>query len=339
MDLRTFMPLDFDGSRFGLSFSVNRGDFAERVKPSASMLFSNRWDTDHGEFGILVDVAHSELATRTDGLFVRPFFDNANSDLDGDGGADAVWLPRGADWRTLEYERERQGAYVALQWRPNERLDLSATAFQSRYDELWFEDAIFVQNDPRLVALDASQPYRLDGNVFVSGRLRADGDIPMGTDIRASHRRSRTSDYSFAAKWRMSERTELSTDLQFIKATTRALDSTVALGLNVPWIDVDLGGGVPASGSTGLRRRPASYYWAFTMDHHDGPVAWRPTAPQLGAARSRQKFGVRVTDRDADNIDTGYDWQPVISRGCSGGRCPATSRCPARPGPGATPDP
>ena len=42
VDLRTFMPLDFDGSRFGLSFSVNRGDFAERVKPSASMLFSNR---------------------------------------------------------------------------------------------------------------------------------------------------------------------------------------------------------------------------------------------------------------------------------------------------------
>ena len=39
----------------------------------------------------------------------------------------------------------------------------------------------------------------------------------MGTGIRASHRRSRTSDYSFSAKWRMSDRTELSTDLQFIK--------------------------------------------------------------------------------------------------------------------------
>src|SRR5690606_13562067 len=127
-------------------------------------------------------------------LFVRPFFDNANSDLDGDDGADPVWRPRGADWRTVENERQRQGAYVALQWRPNERLNLSATAFQSRYNELWFQDAIFVQNDPRLVALDASQPYRLDGSAFVSGRLRADDDIPMGTDIRASHRRSRTSD-------------------------------------------------------------------------------------------------------------------------------------------------
>ena len=346
VDLRTFMPLDFDGSRFGLSFSVNRGDFAERVKPSASMLFSNRWDTDHGEFGILVDVAHSELATRTDGLFVRPFFDNANSDLDGDGGADAVWLPRGADWRTLEYERERQGAYVALQWRPNERLDLSATAFQSRYNELWFEDAIFVQNDPRLVALDASQPYRLDGSVFVSGRLRADGDIPMGTDIRASHRRSRTSDYSFSAKWRMSDRTELSTDLQFIKATTRALDSTVALGLNVPWIDVDLGGGVPAIGvDRDFVADPASYYWAFTMDHRDDneaeEVAWRADLRhsfERGAIEA-VKFGVRVTDRDADNIDTGYDWQPVIQPWMQWWALPGDQPLPGLDlGPGATLD-
>src|SRR5690606_997596 len=125
---------------------------------------------------------------------------------------------------------------------------LAATAFQSRYDELWFEDAIFVQNDPLLVRLDASQPYALDGDVFASGRLRSDGDIPMGTDIRASHRKSRTSDYSFSLKWLASDRTEISTDLQFIKATTRALDSTVALGLNIPWIDVDLGGGVPRLG-------------------------------------------------------------------------------------------
>src|SRR5690606_34064810 len=155
VDLRTFMPLDFEESRLGVSFSANRGDFADKLKPSGSILYSNRWDTDAGEFGILVDVAHSELATRTDGMFVRPFFNNANTDLDGDGTSENLWLPRGADWRTLEYERERQGAYVAMQWRPNENLELFATAFQSRYDELWYEDAIFLDNDPLQVRLDA----------------------------------------------------------------------------------------------------------------------------------------------------------------------------------------
>ncbi len=319
VDLRTFKPFDFEGSKFGVSFSANRGDFADKVKPSASILYSNRWTTDAGDFGILVDVAHSELATRTDGMFVRPFFNTTNSDLNGDEVNESLWLPRGADWRTLEYERERQGAYVALQWRPNDDLEISATAFQSKYDELWYEDAIFVSNDPTQVLLDASQPYQLNGNVFVSGRLRSNGDIPLGTDIRASHRESKTNDYSLGLKWQLSDRTEFSSDLQYIKSTTKILDSTVALGVNVPYIDVDLRGGRPSIGvDNQFTSNPDNYYWAFTMDHRDDnvaeEVAWRADLKHSfdsGFVNS-VKFGVRVTDRDATSIDNGYDWQPVI---------------------------
>ena len=329
VDLRTFMPMDFDGSRLGASFSVNRGDFAKQVKPSGSLLYSTRWDTDAGEFGILVDVARSELATRTDGMFVRPFFRTEASDLDGNGVAEPLWLPRGADWRTLEYERVREGAYVALQWQPNDDLELFATAFQSRYDELWNEDAIFVSNDPLQVRLDASQPYVLDGDVFVAGRLRSSADIPMGTDIRASHRESRTTDYALGLKWSMSERTELSTDLQYIKADTRALDSTVSLGVNVPYIDVDLASGRPRIGvDEQFTANPGNYYWGFTMDHRDDnearEVAWRADLKHsfdAGFVEAVQ-FGVRLTDRDATSIDTGYDWQPVFQTWMQGWALP-----------------
>jgi len=103
VNLRTFMPFDFEGQKIGASISANYGDFIKQYKPSASGLYSNRWKTEGGgEFGILVDIAHSELATRTDGLFVRPFFKNSNNDLDNNGTNEALWLPRGADWRTLD---------------------------------------------------------------------------------------------------------------------------------------------------------------------------------------------------------------------------------------------
>ncbi|WP_298577284.1 TonB-dependent receptor [uncultured Luteimonas sp.] len=330
VDLRTFMPLDFEESRLGVSFSANRGDFADKLKPSGSILYSNRWDTDAGEFGILVDVAHSELATRTDGMFVRPFFNNANTDLDGDGTSENLWLPRGADWRTLEYERERQGAYVAMQWRPNENLELFATAFQSRYDELWYEDAIFLDNDPLQVRLDASEPYDLDGNVFVSGRLRSAGNIPMGADIRASHRESRTRDFSAGLKWLIGERTEFSTDIQYIQADTRALDSTVTLGLNVPYIDVNVGAGRPVIGiDETFSADLGNYYWAFTMDHQDDneaeEIAWRADIRHGFDSTffDSVRFGVRVTDRDAHSIDTGYNWQAVIQPWMQGWKLPA----------------
>jgi len=318
VDLRTRMPFDFEGQKISFSLSENYGDFVKKYKPSGSALYSNRWSTDAGDFGILVDVAHSELATRTDGLFLRPFFKNANTDVDGDGTGDELWLPRGADWRTLNYERKRDGAYVAFQWKPNEDMDISATAFQSRYDELWNEDAIFVSNDPLQETLDLSRPYNLDGNVLQSGSVSQPGGVPMGTDIRASHRKSKTTDYAINFKWRVADNTEVSTDLQYIKADTKALDSTVALGVNVPYIDVTLGG-VPSIGvDQDFTTNPDNYYWGFTMEdvvnNRADELAWRADLKQSfdNAFVRSLKFGVRTTTRKATNIDTGYNWQPVF---------------------------
>jgi TonB-dependent receptor len=320
VNLRTRMPFDFEGQKIGLTFSQNYGDFIEESKPSYSALYSNRWDTSFGEFGILVDIARSELATRTDGLFVRPFFKNDNNDLNNDGTNDETWLPRGADWRTLEFERQRDGAYIALQFRPSDDIELYATAFQSKYDEVWNEDAIFVQNDPTQVSIDASQPYQLDaGNVFRSGRLTSPNGVPMGTDIRASHRDSKTTDVSFGLKWVLSDDTEFSTDMQYIKATTKGLDSTVSLGIDVPYIDIALGGGVPTIGiNEDFTTNPDNYYWGFTMDHRDDNVAdslaWRADLKHRfdGGFFKGFKTGVRLTQRNATTIDTGYNWQPVF---------------------------
>jgi len=336
VNLRTFMPFDFEGGKFGLSLSANRGDFAEETKPSGSVLFSNRWRTAAGDVGILVDLAHSELATRTDGMFVRPFFNTSNSDMNGDGVNEPLWLPRGADWRTLNYERERQGAYLALQWLPHENVEMFASVFQSNYDELWFEDAIFTSNDPLQVRLDASQPYTLDDNVFVAGRIRSEGDIPMGTDIRASQRQSKTRDYAFGLKWLFSERSEFSTDLHLIKADTRALDSTVSLGLNVPYLDVDLRTRVPSiSVDQQFTRTPSNYYWGFTMDHRDNndakEVAWRADLKHRfdgGHWVDSLKVGVRVTRRDATSIDTSYDWQPIFQPWMQGWALPGDRPLP-----------
>ena len=320
VNLRTRMPFDFEGQKIGLTFSQNYGDFVETSKPSYSALYSNRWDTNIGEFGILVDVARSELATRTDGMFIRPFFNNSNSDVTGDSVNDSVWVPRGADWRTLEFERQRDGAYIALQFRPSEDVELYATAFQSKYNEVWNEDAIFVDNDPTQVRIDTSQPYELDGDVFVSGRLTQPGGIPMGTDIRASKRESKTSDFSIGLKWSLSDNTEFSTDMQYIKATTKGLDSTVALGIQMPYIDVALGGGLPTIGiDDNYATNPGNYYWGFTMDHRDDNVAdslaWRADLShrfESAGFFKGIKGGVRLTQRTATSIDTGYNWQAVF---------------------------
>ena len=310
VNLRTFMPFDFQGQKVAASVSENYGNFVKKYKPSASVLYSNRWHTSLGEMGFLVDLADSRLATRTDGLFVRPFFKNAGG----------TWVPRGADWRTLLYDRKRDGAYMAFQWRPSDNLDLYATVFQSKYHEVWDEDAIFVSNDPTQVMVDPSQPSEINGGVFQSGRLTQNGGMPMGTDIRASSSHSKTTDFSTGMKWRLGTSTEVTSSLQFVRATTNSLDSTVALGTNVPYIDVALNGSSPPhigvdSAFTG---DPANYYWGFTMDHqvqnYAKELAWRADIDHSFADGFVQglKGGVRLTNRYANNIDTGYNWKPVF---------------------------
>jgi iron complex outermembrane recepter protein len=321
VNLRTFMPFDFQGQKIAASASENYGDFSKKYKPSASVLYSNRWNTSIGEVGFLVDVADSRLTTRTDGLFVRPFFKNAAG----------IWVPRGADWRTLQYDRKRDGYYLAAQWRPSQNLDFYATAFQSKYHEVWDEDAIFVSNDPTKVVVDASQPSQVNGGVFQSGRLTQPGGVPMGTDIRASNSHSKTTDFSTGMKWLVGSGTQITSELQFVRATTNSLDSTVALGTNVPYIDVALNGSNPPrlgvdSSFTG---NPANYYWGFTMDHQDQnyakELAWRADIAHSFTDGFVQgvKAGVRLTNRYANNIDTGYNWVPVFQTWMQGWAIPS----------------
>ncbi len=311
VNLRTKMPLDLDANTASFSVSANHGDFIKETRPSYSGLYSNKWDTNAGEFGFLIDLAYSEIATRTDGIFNRASF--ARNNLEDS----TVWVPRGADWRTMEFERERTGGYLAFQWRPTDDSEFYFTAFRSAYDMQWNEDAIFVSNNPwDVVPVDAE--YDADG-VFQRGRLTdtTNGGIPFGADVRVATRESITTDFSGGYKavvgnW------ELSTDLQYTESSSDALDLTIATGINLPYLDLDVSGDIPKLGAdSDYLGDPSNYYWAFTMPHLEdneaSQIAWRGDAQYNFESSNIKsiKFGVRYTDREADNADSGYDWKAI----------------------------
>lgn len=319
VNLRTRMPFDSDGQTLAASASVNYGDFIEETDPSVSALYSNRWDTDAGEFGLLVDVAFSEISTRTDGIFARPFF--PRDDIAGMEGT-TVQVPRGADWRSMRFNRERLGSYVAFQWRPDDSMEFYLQGFRSEYEMQWDEDAIFVQNDAYAIQPAEGTSFNYDqNNVFLSGRLTQEGGIPFGADIRVSNRDSITTDISGGFKWYPRDNLEISTDLQFVEATTDALDATVATGINLPYIDVDLTGDRPnVSADSDYLSSAENYYWGFTMpfieDNEAEQFSWRGdinySFGDVGFLRYA-KSGLRYTDKQANNVNSGYHWQAIFA--------------------------
>jgi TonB-dependent receptor len=330
VNLRTAMPLDFDGMKISGSFMGTYGELSGgNVEPSGSLLFSNRWAVGEGDFGILVDIAHSESTTRTDGIQLEAFFPRVSS-LEPTQtwipAGQTVWVPRGGvSWRTLAYERKRDGAYAALQWRPNEDVETSLTYFRSQHKFHWDENAIFNSTNPYGVRPADGTNFTFDpDNRMVEGVMTNPGDGGLGfnDDVRSANRKSVTSDFAWNLKWDVSDRLGLSTDLQYVESTTDADDLTIATGVNVPSETVYLAGNPPtASVDPAFLTNPANYYWAFTMDglskSSGNEWSWRGDADYtIGDGFFKSiRAGLRATDRRAETAVTvpgnGYNWAPV----------------------------
>ncbi|KAF1692951.1 TonB-dependent receptor [Pseudoxanthomonas jiangsuensis] len=210
VNLRTRMPFDQPGRKIAGSVDYNYGDHAKKGKPSASFLFSDRWQTGIGEVGFLANVSYSEMSTLSDGIQIEPFHrrgvlpenggdwammpdgswvspEDLRDQLVGDSGHDAVFVPGGANWRQTAFDRKRQGIALAAQWRPNDDTELYAQFLTSKYRMAWREHS--------MVFGGASDAENADGKTtdvlpmpgtdfvydengrFVSGTLRS-GEYP-----------------------------------------------------------------------------------------------------------------------------------------------------------------
>ncbi|MEK8033849.1 TonB-dependent receptor [Ideonella sp. DXS29W] len=317
VNLRTALPFDYQGFKGALSLQSTYSPLREKTSPSGSLLLSNTWVTEGmGKFGALIDLAYSESATRNDKIQVEPYYPRTDI-VNGQ----TVFVPKGAQWRTEDFDRTRQGAYGALQWKFGD-VESSFTLFRSDYKMDWMENALFAQSNAYNITVDDGATWGKNGNL-IKGTMRADADggINFGADTRVMTRESATQDLGWNLKWKASEQWSFSTDLQYIRANTNSFDSTVATGVQMPKETIDLSGKLPRlifdDADRARLSDPANYYWAFTMEHFDkskaNEKAWRADAkykfddPVLVDLR----FGVRLTDRDAHTVNTGYNWTPV----------------------------
>ncbi|MET0264952.1 MAG: TonB-dependent receptor [Duganella sp.] len=329
INLRTAMPFDYKGFKAAITGSQTHSELRKgKASPSGSGLVSNRWKTPFGEVGALIDLAYSESATRTDAIQVEPYYP-LNDIVSGR----TVYIPKGAQWRSLDFDRTRKGAYGALQWKPNSELTTGLTYFKSQYRMQWDEQAIFAQSAPYDMAV-ANGVYD-DNGAFVSGTLsnRNGTGINFNNDVRTSWRDSSTTDLAWNMRWRPNDRWTINADVQRIRADTESLDSTVATGLKMPKQQLNLSG-LPTltfdDADRAFLANPNNYYWAFTMEHLDRAKAdsdavkvdlkydfdhpvWRDI-----------RFGTRITDRNSVNEKSNpdYHWQGITQdwMGGLGGR-------------------
>jgi TonB-dependent receptor len=113
INLRTRLPFDSQGTLFALSGDVSFNDLAEEYSPSASGIWSSRWDLGGaGELGLMANVAYSNIKTNSEGVQYGRMgvFENVFQ-------ADGLnYIPSSVSMRDNLYDRTRKGASAALQW-------------------------------------------------------------------------------------------------------------------------------------------------------------------------------------------------------------------------------
>lgn len=248
VNLRTRVPFDSAGRLISASAEYSYGDFVEEGAPTFSVLFSDRWNTSAGEFGLLVNYVDSELITRSDGTQASNFGCRTNL---GPGPADCngtpgVWFPRGAAFRTQRTERERIGQGLALQWEsPDDRWLATFQFLRSESSQSWVEHAMEIATD-NVANNGDSQPvsgtsFEYDGSgVFTNGVITgtpgwrddqnsADPRVPayglQSNNIRRDVAQEfMTQDMAFNLRWTPTDNLRFSLDYQRVESEVQNLD-------------------------------------------------------------------------------------------------------------------
>lgn len=138
VDLRTRVPFDAKGQLIQFAVKANYGDLDKKWTPDVNGYYSNRWDTEAGQFGIMANLAYSQVKTRSQGI---QYGRDAIVDNGAPGWpAQTIW-PASINFLNNEYDRKRYGIAGAAQWKSNSgKLLLTAQYLRTLYKNAWQED-------------------------------------------------------------------------------------------------------------------------------------------------------------------------------------------------------
>lgn len=333
VNIRTARPFDYEGKTIVGAAKANYYDFDEGVEPTGFAMFSDRWETaGGGELGFLIAGGYQKSNFRQDAINVggwdprsavattRPGYVGQPGVQDLVGGASgdsAISTP--GDFLMTHNEhggRTRYGLNAALQWQPNDAVELYADADYNYYE--YDQPYMFLQPNSggRPVTNLVTQANPKFGTVFnanrnlVSGQEFVSGTFLGLTNMNAIGGRSwteyQTGQVAIGGKWQASDALELSTDIAYIKAeqvkNERSLTSTARQGLS--WdLTKDFSGDIPQITISGPSLAdPANWFFNTTnlyrhQTEDDGMAVRFDAKYELDTPLKALRAGVRYADQ------------------------------------------
>jgi TonB-dependent receptor len=309
IDMRTRRPFDFAGSKIAGTVKGTHADLAGKSNVEGSVLVSNRWKLDAGEFGALLSVSTQKRSYRFDTQDIggpAALADNSG-----------ILAPTG-QWLAYEFgERNRNAVSAALQWRPSARaeytLDWNQTHLKNQSDVHGHYASPFWANFNSSTGQGQLWPNGApttdaDGR-FVSGRFWG---ASMSTSSAVADNDTHTRQMSLAGKWKLNEATRLKAELNHTTSKHDRLYNEVRLGTwaNSATYVYDFATRLPSAYSPEAQLDNPAQYWAdktvyFRIRNKGADTSVRADLEHsiASGAVSRLRGGVRLSDRKAESTE------------------------------------
>ncbi|WP_443749558.1 TonB-dependent receptor [Asticcacaulis solisilvae] len=308
VNLRTRLPFDSKKPIFAFTADDTYGDLQKKHQYSYSFLASDRWHTAIGEVGALFNYSLVNEGNDTNVIAVDRYVTGTLASTN-----QTVTIPNTMGWRTIDWDQKRQAANIALQWRPNDDVELTLSLFNAKSDPKNTEyNTGFYNDSNEFFGNGASYTFNTDGTVKTA--KIANAGITSNTRYGEDH--NETTDISLHGRWNVSSKFTLAGDVQYVKSTARDLSNTAFIqSSNKPTLNYTMTGGLPEISVSGVTTSdPSTYWWAADMDHIE-----RNQGKELSARLDGQydfdggwlknfKFGVRTTDKDYQTRISGWNW-------------------------------
>jgi iron complex outermembrane receptor protein len=323
INVRSRRPFDFKDWFVGGGVRGTYNDQTKKYDPNGNILVSDRWDTPIGEIGVLANATYAQSQYRNAVRYNNQDISTVSSlsSVSPASAGHSFRYPHSVGLYNDGGKRFRPSGNIALQWRPNDKLEVYFDGIYQGYRGRQATDNL----DVNLRDWDSTvrQDPTLTDVTFVEGTTdQAAGFTKTGGTAPQAYRSTgadHTDTYQGAvgAIWR-GDRLTLSTDLAYedseYEARNWSFDSAFA---SAPTVVVKFneknGAAFDLPGFNASD--PANYLWRGYYERHyiakGSGVQWRGDAKfDTGASWLPEiKFGLRYTDRDASLIQgSRYAW-------------------------------
>lgn len=260
VNLVTRKPFDSDGRVVAASAKASYGDMRETVTPVVSALFSDRWETNAGEFGFLVSAIRSELETRGDGIGVGNFYSRGPGE-NADGGPlngfenQQVYMPGVISIRTANNDRSREGFGSSLQWQNADETIVATVEYIKAEAELITREYVvyspyeqgFVVGGNTAINI-STNPDDADFTTVVEDGFFKAGALDSGLlwyNTRFNDTDNQVEDASFNLKLRPTDKLTIDLDMQRVDSSNTVMNNSFMTQSTGSRFYVDLRGSSP----------------------------------------------------------------------------------------------